>query len=117
MGFVKKGTHLTQSMKYNFSSIDTLIKLFINCSLGFFCVLWLTKSIEIGLYFLTFQLITSFIQVSIIEKYLSKKKNTGVTEGKVKSQIKAYDKKLPKTQAPPPPKPPQKKVLNYSSNR
>ena len=38
----------------------------------------------------------------------------GITEGKVKSQIKVYTGEEPKTQAPPPPKPPKfnKEMVN-----
>lgn len=110
--------------------VKTLSYQIITTITGFLALWILTGNVKIGVVFSIGDLIYKSIQYYIheiiwyrwikfglISEPDKKKKNTGLTERKVKSQIKAYDQELPKTQAPPPPKPPSKKVLNYSSNR
>lgn len=102
----------------------------VSTGLGFLFMWWATGSIKIGAAFGVAELVYKPIQYYLHERIWyrwikfglvtepeKKKKSTGLTEGKEKSQIKVYDGELPKTQAPPPPKPSGKKVLNYSSNR
>lgn len=102
----------------------------VSTGLGFLFMWWATGSIKIGAAFGVAELVYKPIQYYLHERIWyrwikfglvtepeKKKKSIGLTEGKEKSQIKVYDGELPKTQAPPPPKPSGKKVLNYSSNR
>ena len=103
----------------------------ISTGIGFITMWLITGSIKWGAAFGIAELLWKPIQYYIHERVWyrwikfglvtepeKKKKVTGLTEGKEKSQIKVYDEELPKTQAPPPPKPPtEKKVLSYSSNR
>ena len=104
----------------------------VSTGIGFLFMWWATGSITIGAtfgiaelvykpiqYYLHERFWYKFIKFGLIEDVEKKKKQTnlGLTEGKVKSQIKTYEGDLPKTQAPPPPQPPTRKVLNYSSNR
>ena len=102
----------------------------VSTGLGFLFMWWATGSIKIGAAFGVAELVYKPIQYYLHERIWyrwikfglvtepeKKKKSTGLTEGKEKSQIKVYDGELPKTQPPPPPKPSGKKVLNYSSNR
>lgn len=102
----------------------------VSTGLGFLFMWWATGSIKIGAAFGVAELVYKPIQYYLHERIWyrwikfglvtepeKKKKSTGLTEGKEKSQIKVYDGELPNTQAPPPPKPSGKKVLNYSSNR
>jgi uncharacterized membrane protein len=105
----------------------------VSTGVGFLIMWWATGNIAFGAAFGAAELVlkpiiyylherawykwTKFGLIDIVEK---KKKNSGLTEGKIKSQIKIYDEELPTTQAPPPPVPPSssgKKVLSYSSNR
>jgi uncharacterized membrane protein len=102
----------------------------ISTGIGFAIMWWATGSIKIGAAFGVAELVYKPIQYYIHERIWykwikfglinepeKKKKITGLTEGKIKSQPKVYEEELPKTQPPPPPQPTGKKVLNYSSNR
>ena len=93
-----------------------------------FVIMWLaTGSIKIGAAFGIVELVYNPIQYYIHEwiwyRWIKfglvgdsekKKKGKGLTEGKIKSQLKVYEDELSETL---PPKPTGKKVLNYSSNR
>jgi uncharacterized membrane protein len=94
-----------------------------------FVIMWLaTGSIKIGAAFGLVELVYKPIQYYIHERIWyrwikfglvgnsEKKKNgKGINEGKIKSQPKVSEEELAETS--PPPKPTEKKVLNYSSNR
>jgi uncharacterized membrane protein len=94
-----------------------------------FVIMWLaTGSIKIGAAFGIVELVYKPIQYYIHERIWyrwikfglvgdseKKKKGKGLTEGKIKNQHKVYEDELSETL--PPPKPTEKKVLNYSSNR
>jgi uncharacterized membrane protein len=94
-----------------------------------FVIMWLaTGSIKIGAAFGIVELVYKPIQYYIHERIWyrwikfglvgdseKKKKGKGLTEGKIKNQHKVYEDDLSETL--PPPKPTEKKVLNYSSNR
>jgi uncharacterized membrane protein len=94
-----------------------------------FVIMWLaTGSIKIGSAFGIVELVYKPIQYYIHERIWyrwikfglvgdseKKKKGKGLTEGKIKNQHKVYEDELSETL--PPPKPTEKKVLNYSSNR
>jgi uncharacterized membrane protein len=94
-----------------------------------FVIMWLaTGSIKIGAAFGIVELVYKPIQYYIHERIWyrwikfglvgnsEKKKNgKGINEGKIKSQPKVSEEELAETS--PPPKPTEKKVLNYSSNR
>jgi uncharacterized membrane protein len=94
-----------------------------------FVIMWLaTGSVKVGAAFGVIELLYKPIQYYIHERIWyrwikfglvndteKKKKDKGITEGKIKSQPKVYDHEFPETS--PPPKPSAKKVLNYSSNR
>jgi len=92
---------------------------------------WASGSIKVGAAFGVVELIYKplqyyvhervwykWIKFGLVKETEKKKKNFGITEGKIKSQPKVYEEELPETLPPPPPKPQSdKKVLNYSSNR
>ena len=94
-----------------------------------FVIMWLaTGSIKIGAAFGIVELVYKPIQYYIHERIWyrwikfglvgdseKKKKSKGLTEGKIKNQHKVYEDEL--SENLPPPKPTEKKVLNYSSNR
>jgi uncharacterized membrane protein len=94
-----------------------------------FVIMWLaTGSIKIGAAFGLVELVYKPIQYYIHERIWyrwikfglvgnsEKKKNgKGINESKIKSQPKVSEEELAETS--PPPKPTEKKVLNYSSNR
>jgi uncharacterized membrane protein len=94
-----------------------------------FVIMWLaTGSIKIGAAFGIVELVYKPIQYYIHERIWyrwikfglvgdseKKKKGKGLTEGKIKNQHKVYEDEL--SENLPPPKPTEKKVLNYSSNR
>lgn len=68
------------------------------------------------LYFLHERVWYKWIKFGLVSSPEKKKKPSGITEGKIKSQPKTYEGDFPET-APPPKPQSDKKVLNYSSNR
>ena len=117
---IKIKRHIAKAISYRFiGTLQTMIigyiftgNFVIASSMGLVEIL-----IKPLIYFFHERVWYKWIKFGVTEEPEKKKKVTGITEGKVKSQIKVYDDELPKTQAPPPPKPTGRKVLNYSSNR
>jgi uncharacterized membrane protein len=110
--------HLAKTISYRLLST----------SVGFLLMWWATGSIKIGaafgvaelivkpiLYFFHERIWYNWFKFGLIDTTEKKKKNTLLTEGKIKSQPKVIQEELPETL--PPPQPTGKKVLNYSSNR
>jgi uncharacterized membrane protein len=113
--------HLAKTISYRILST----------TIGFIGIWLVSGSLKVGAAFGVVELLYKPIQYYIHERIWykwikyglnldseKKKKNIGLTEGKIKSQIKIHDGDSQKTQQPSPPKPKSgKKVLNYSSNR
>lgn len=101
----------------------------VSTTIGFLAMWWVSGSIKIGAAFGVVELLYKPLQYYIHERVWyrwikyglittseKKKKNLGITEGKTKEIIKEFSQELPETLPPPAPQP-QKRVLNYSSNR
>jgi len=93
-----------------------------------FLILWLFFGITVGVSFSLFELFCKpllyyiheriwyrWIKFGLVGDSEKKKKSKGLTKGKIKNQHKVYEDEL--SENLPPPKPTEKKVLNYSSNR
>jgi uncharacterized membrane protein len=100
----------------------------ISTTVGFLAMWWATGSVKVGAAFGVVELIYKplqyyihervwykWIKFGLVKETEKKKKNLGITEGKIKTQPKVHEEELPATL--PPPKPTGKKVLNYTSNR
>lgn len=131
LGVIQKLKIMSQTkVSYKRHLAKTISYRIVSTTVGFLAMWWATGSIKVGAAFGVVELIYKPIQYYIHEriwfKYIKfgilnvtekKKKNSGLTEGTQKTQVKISNDELPETQPPPPPQSTGKKVLNYSSNR